>query len=264
MAGTVYRFNIGQLACMAVSDGYLSLPGDQRMDVNLLYIRTGNHQILVDTGCGVSPQKGAGKLLENLQAEGIKAADIDMIIHTHGHSDHVGGNTDAQGKPVFINARHVIHKTEWDYWINRLDQKQAAEGMQQMMLEVARKNLLPLKDRFDLIENKIEIIPGIKFSLAPGHTPGNLILMLSSGPQQLLCIGDLVHDPQEFAHPELYRMIDTEADLAYKTRQEILLRAAKDRIAVFAAHFAFPGLGRMVQKDGLLQWRPIQKTGSDL
>jgi glyoxylase-like metal-dependent hydrolase (beta-lactamase superfamily II) len=259
MAGTSYRFEVGQLECMAVSDGYLSLPGERKMDVNLLFIRSGKRRILVDTGCGISPQKGAGKLLENLETEGIKPSDIDMIIHTHGHSDHVGGNTDSQGKPVFTKARHVIHKKEWDYWINRLEQKQAAEGMQQMMLEVARKNLLPLKERFDLIENQVEIFPGIKFTLAPGHTPGNIILMLASGPRQLLCIGDLVHDPQEFTHPEMYKMIDSEAELAYKTRLEILSRAAKDKIPVFAAHFSFPGLGRMVQKGETLQWRAIQK-----
>jgi glyoxylase-like metal-dependent hydrolase (beta-lactamase superfamily II) len=257
MADMSYRFETGQLDCMIVSDGYLSLPGEHNMDVNILFIRTANHRILVDTGCGVSPQKGAGKLLENLAAEGIKAADIDMIIHTHGHSDHVGGNTDAKGKAVFANARHIIHKKEWDYWIDRIKENKAEVGMQQMMLEVAKKNLLPLKDRFDFIENQVEIVPGIRFNLAPGHTPGNIILMLSSGLKQLLCIGDLVHDPEEFIHPEMYKMIDSSPDLAFNTRVDILSRAAKGKIPVFASHFAFPGVGRVVLQGETLKWRRI-------
>jgi glyoxylase-like metal-dependent hydrolase (beta-lactamase superfamily II) len=260
MADTSYRFEVGQLDCLVVSDGYLSLPGEHKMDVNILFIRTANHKILVDTGCGISPQKGAGKLVENLAAEGITASDIDLIIHTHGHSDHVGGNTDAQGQPVFANARHLIHKTEWDYWIGRLNDKKVEVGMQQMMLEVARKNLLPLKDRFDFIENQLEIVPGIKYTLAPGHTPGNLILMLSSGRKQVLCIGDLVHDPQEFVRPEMYKMIDASPDLAFNTRVEILSRAANDKIHVFASHFAFPGLGRVVLEGETLKWRAAGKA----
>jgi len=260
MTYTSYQVQVGQLDCRVFSDGYLTLPGERKMDVNILFIRTGNHRILVDTGCGVSPQKGAGRLVENLAAGGIKPADVDMIIHTHGHSDHVGGNTDAQGKPVFVNARHVIHRQEWDFWMNRLKDKKVETGMPQMMLEVARKKLLPLKDRFDFIENEPEIIPGIKYNLAPGHTPGNLILMLTSGLRQLLCIGDLVHDPQEFVHPELYKMIDSAPELAYSTRVDILSRAARDKIAVFASHFAFPGLGRMVLKGETLSWRAIRKN----
>ncbi len=259
MADKSYRFEVGQLACTVLSDGFLTLPGDRRLDVNILFVRSERHKILIDTGCGISPQKGAGRLLENLASEGIKPAEIDMIIHTHGHSDHVGGNTDSQGKPVYANARHIMHRQEWDYWMGRLAAKKAEAGMPAMMLEVARKNLLPLKERFDLVESQVEIVPGIKYSLAPGHTPGNLILMLSSGLKQLLCIGDLVHDPDEFIHPELYRMIDSSPDQAHNVRQEILSRAARDKIAVFASHFSYPGLGRMALKGDILHWRAIGK-----
>ena len=144
--------------------------------------------------------------------------------------------------------------------MGRLNEKNVEAGMQQMMIEEARKNLLPLKDRFDFIENQVEIVPGIKFSLAPGHTPGNIILMLSSGLKQTLCIGDLVHDPQEFIRPELYKMIDCTPDQAFNTRVEILSRAANDRLPIFASHFAFPGLGRVVLKGKTLTWRAIGKA----
>jgi glyoxylase-like metal-dependent hydrolase (beta-lactamase superfamily II) len=250
-----YQFKVGQLDCAVFSDGYLSLPGEKKMDLNILLIRSNGRTILVDTGTGVSPQVGSGKLLQNLAAEGIKPEDIDTVIHTHGHSDHVGGNTDAQGKPVFTQARHVMHKQEWDFWEARCREKNLEPGMQTMMAEVARGNLLPLKERFDLVEKKLEILPGIRFMLAPGHTPGNVILMLASGTQQLLCIGDLVHDPQEFLHPEMYRMIDSVPDQAYNTRVGILNRAAKDKLPVFASHFAYPGLGRVVLKGDVLTWR---------
>jgi glyoxylase-like metal-dependent hydrolase (beta-lactamase superfamily II) len=225
-----------------------------------LFIRTGKRNILIDTGCGISTQINAGKLLQNLAAEGIKSTDIDTIIHTHGHTDHIGGNTDKDGKPAFTNARHIIHKTEWDYWIKRISQPQEEETKGPPMVAVARKNLLPLQDRFDLIDGEGEILPGIKYNLAPGHTPGNIVLTVADGKKQLLCIGDLIHDPQEFARPDMYKMIDSSPDQALRSRIDVLSQAAKTAILVFACHFSFPGVGYIVQTGDTLGWKPIKYT----
>ncbi len=253
--GSVH-FEVGKFDCRVISDGFLTIGPGGRLDVGCLFIRTGNHKILVDTGCGISPQVNCGKLLQNLQTEGVKSSEIDIIIHTHAHSDHIGGNTDANGQAVFSNARHLIHKIEWDYWMKRISEPEAEQTKGPPMVPVARKNLLPLKDHFDLIGEKEEILPGIKFSLAPGHTPGNIVLKLSSGSSELLCIGDLIHDPKEFTSPDIYKMIDYSADQAVQSRNAVLTQAAKSRTPVFACHFSFPGLGYVVKKNEVLSWEP--------
>ena len=258
MADGSFRFRIGELDCMVISDGFLTV-GPGRMDISCLFIRTGQHQILIDTGCGVSNQTKAGKLLQNMQAEGVSAAAIDTIIHTHAHSDHIGGNTDESGKAAFPNARHIIHQTEWDYWMDRLSKPQTEEKGPPMVA-AARKNLLPLRDRFDFVAGEGDILPGIKFNLAPGHTPGNTVITLSSGGKQLLCIGDLIHDPLEFTQPDKYGMIDFSHEQAIHWRNEVLSQAAASRSLVWACHFPFPGLGHIGRQGDLFDWQPIKSA----
>ena len=115
MSDTAFHFDIGKFRCLAVKDGTItdqSSPGRpvQVHHVNCLFVDTGKHKILVDTGCGEGFQPTAGRLLSNLKAEGIKPADIDRIVFTHGHLDHVGGAFDAAGEPVYPNARYLAAK----------------------------------------------------------------------------------------------------------------------------------------------------------
>ena len=143
MQDTTYRFNVGKFKCMSVSDGTLSdAPGEEEPErepqvhsLNCLYIDTGEHRILVDTGCGDVFQATAGKMLPNLEAEGIKRSDIDRIIFTHGHLDHVGGANDTQGKPVFPNARYITSEKEWECWVTPAESTE----LQQMFFATARK-----------------------------------------------------------------------------------------------------------------------------
>ncbi len=135
MAKTSFNFNLGKFECMVISDGTIIVPdapslkpsssaairSGTLMDVMCLFINTGKHKVLVDTGCGDGFQSTAGKLVQNLKAEGINGADIDTIIYTHGHADHVGGSFDSKGRAVFPNARHRVLKEEWDYWATGTD-----------------------------------------------------------------------------------------------------------------------------------------------
>src|ERR1035437_4019238 len=143
MADGSLRFRIGEFDCRVISDGFIEMR-QGKLDISCLFITTMQHKVLLDTGCGGSMQPTTGKLLQNMQADGITASEIDTIIHTHAHSDHIGGNTDANGQPVFPNARHFIHKKEWTYWIDRLSGPPAEEKGPPMMATV-RKNLLALQ-----------------------------------------------------------------------------------------------------------------------
>ena len=265
MPETAYRFNIGDFKCIIFNDGYLQDP-EVQFGLNCMYIESGGRKILVDNGCGESfkgppgtPETQpagsgtAGHLVKNMAAEGVKPVDITDIIFTHGHSDHVCGTCDINGKTVFPNARYTIYKKEWEYIIAGPD---GNENLTWLFAE-ARENLPALKDRFDLVGDNYSVVPGIKLIPAPGHTPGNIMVEITSKGKKLLCIGDIIHAYREFTEPEHYAFLDFNPAQAVQTRNKILTRAAKDKSYIFAIHFPFPGLGYIRENKGVLNWEPI-------
>ncbi len=269
MAETSFHFNLGKFGCIIVSDGTIIVPdrpspkpttpahiqNGKVMDVLCLFIDTGKQTVLVDTGCGNSFQSTAGKLVQNLKLEGINSTDINTIIYTHGHADHLGGSFDSKGRAVFPNARHAVLRKEWEHWANGSD-----KSKNWFMFASARKTLLLSPDQFDLIEDNSEVLPGFKLINAFGHTPGNAILEISSGTKQLLCIGDLVHTQFEFSHPEYYSFLDSEPEQAINSRAKFLSQIAKSGILTFGCHFPFPGLGYLSQQGNALEWQPIRSS----
>ena len=287
----IYRFKLGDFQCIAVSDGthtyapptfpppaiflFANAPRERLEQVlrehNLrpeqwlewtspyicLVVNTGKQWVLVDTGAdGLSPS--TGRLLQNLKSEGIEPGDIDTIILTHGHPDHIGGNTNSEGRLTFSNARYVMWKEEWDFWNSEEAALKLDEHVREVLLGYARKNLPPIQDRLDLIEREREILPGIQAIPAPGHTPGHMALVISSGGEQLLYISDTVLHPIHLEQPEWCAAVDFAPDQVVATRHRILNRAANDKTLVHAFHFPFPGLGYVVQKGKGWQWQPIE------
>lgn len=264
MTSTSFRLDIGKVRCTVVSDGSISVPGplppgstlrpEERprevMDVSCLVIDAGQRRILVDTGCGTFFQGSAGKLLENLREAGIDPASIDTIVYTHGHPDHVGGTFGADGKPIFPNARQVVSKKEWDCW------KSPDTGGNMRMFNLARKNLVPVAEQFDTVEDNAEAAPGIKLIPAKGHTLGGVIIEISSGDDRMLCIGDLIHSQLEFSKPDYYSFLDSAPAEAVQLRTKGLEEIAVSGTLVFACHFPFPGIGRFVKKHGSMAWEP--------
>lgn len=131
----------------------------------------------MDTGAdGLVPS--TGRLLQNLQTAEIAPEDIDRVILTHGHPDHIGGNTDAEGKLAFPNARYVMWKEEWDFWTSGQAEATLDEHVKEVLMEFARRNLSPIQSRLDLVDLEKDIVPGIRAVAAPGHLH-TFVLVLS-------------------------------------------------------------------------------------
>lgn len=260
MSENSFHFKIGDFDCLVVRDGTFIVPkleGDLKLESNCLLIKTKGHKILVDTGYGPVLAPNAGKLIQNLEAEGIGYSDIDTIILSHCHPDHIGGNIDAEGRSAFPNARYIIHKKEWEYWTLYYDPT-SLDSEWQKFLKPVPKILEPIKDQINLVGSGEEIIRGINLLSAPGHTPGHIVLIISSGNEQLLHTCDLFHEMKEIEMPHLELQSDYLTEQASHTRVQILNKLAAENILTFVCHFYFPCLGHVVQKGDRWFWRPIR------
>jgi glyoxylase-like metal-dependent hydrolase (beta-lactamase superfamily II) len=236
--------------------GQYGFSNHEAMEVMCLFVKAGKQSILIDTGWGVRSQIVTGKLVQNLEAAGIRRQEIDIVINSHGHPDHIGGNTDANGKPAFPNARYIMCRKEWEFWTSGPLLSQIDERFRHTMLDTVQKNLIPIKDRFELIDDETEILPGIESFQAPGHTPHQIVLAISSGKERLFCIFDVAHHPIQFLRPSWTVPLDFQPEQAVNTRKRFLSEQLTPDTKVFACHFPFPGLGRLVkQSDGWL-WQP--------
>jgi len=288
MSDKSYRFKVGKFRCTTVLDGvYLyehpglllcaNAPQGELAEalaphgINLaswtewaspypgLVIDTGMHKVLVDTGAGGS-LPGTGKLIQNMHAAGIDPGEIDVVILTHGHADHAGGNVDREGKPAFPNARYVTCQAEWDLWAPDEPDLSALpfpEALIQLLIQVAHANLLAIEDRFEVVDGETEIVPGVRVLPAPGHTPGHLAVAATSEGEELLCLGDAALHPVHVERPDWYAAVDLAPERALASRQQLLKRASAQESLVHAFHFDFPGLGRIVPRGDAWAWQPI-------
>src|SRR6202041_3199196 len=220
-----YRFKLGTIEVTVVSDGTLAFPaetlwGDRAEDarglltstfhtprpvglqINTVLVNTGDKLVLIDAGCGVDKfQNTTGGLLGNLAAAGYAPGDIDMILFTHFHFDHLWGISDRENASLlFPSAEFVATETEFAFW-SAPDLADKLPPEQQP--RVTQANLKLARPRSHLIKATAEVVPGMTTFGTPGHPPGHISVNISSGGKELLLTGDVVVNSEvSFLHPE--------------------------------------------------------------
>ena len=288
MQHEVHRFALGDFTCWAINDGdHTYAPpnfpppavllfggvssaelrpvlGQHDLDAETwtqwtspytcLLINTGSNNVLIDTGTG-GFLPGTGQLASTLLSMGVGPADIDTVVLTHGHPDHLGGCVDEQGRPRFPKARYVMSQAEYEFWTSDEQTRAVDEHVREVLVGVARRNLEPLGSQLDLIAGETDIVPGVRALPAPGHTPGLISVAVTSSGSELFCLSDMVLHPIQVEHPRFCGLVDVSHEMLAQTRQRLFERVARKGALALCFHFPFPGLGRISQHEGRWQWR---------
>ncbi len=279
MPTAIHRFTIGDIDAVAIADdfevmpterfnGIFNRPADEAIrsafgqlidpifSFNCLYLHTPTQHILIDTGEGLHQGKPHGFMREGLQQAGVQPNQIDTLIITHFHIDHIGGMIDDDGALVFPKARLVVPRREWENimredFLATLDEYRAA---------TLRRALLPYEQagQLDRLDEGAEIAAGIHFVALPGHTPGHAGVSIASGGARLLDIADTVHVPLQLCYLDSIPRFDRAPEQAIETRRAVLEQAVREGTLLMAFHFPFPGLGHVMQQEGAFVWQPLE------
>ncbi|OXC80423.1 Metallo-beta-lactamase superfamily protein [Caballeronia sordidicola] len=226
--------------------------------INAFLINTGSKLILIDTGAGVLYGNCCGLLLGNLRAAGYQPEQVDEVLLTHLHKDHVGGII-ANGAMVFPNAVLRTSQVEADYWLNPAN-KPKAPAFLSTFFDAAIASVAPYvaANRFKPFSGDFELDSGIRAMALPGHTPGHTAYLIESDSKDLLVWGDVVHVASiQLRNPTASVEYDTDAPAARRSRRFALKLAADKHYLVGAAHIAFPGLGHIRQDGNMYDWVPV-------
>jgi glyoxylase-like metal-dependent hydrolase (beta-lactamase superfamily II) len=278
MANHVIR--IGDVEIMALSDGLLefdlcnffpTIPEEQwepyqshltdhhvRFNLGSYLIRSDGRTVLVDTGLGPkpadAPDAGWGQLLHDFQAKGVRPDEIDMVVLTHLHRDHVGWNLRAEDSryvPTFPNARYWLSVKDWETCHRSDVQPTRFVNAPTCVWPLADLGLVEFMQGEHALTRELTALP------TPGHTPGHMSILITSHGQRALVLGDAAHSPVQVLEPDWVSRADMDPDLTRHTRRALLDRLEREEIIVAAGHFQAPGFGKIVRLHGRRYWQGL-------
>lgn len=280
-----YRMMLGDYEITALSDGTVDLKpkelltnttqaqvGDllQRSfegdavptSVNAYLINTGDKLVLVDTGAAKLFGPTLGNLLANLAASGYRPDQVDAVLITHMHPDHVGGLI-AEGKIAFPNATVHADQRDLDFWLGQANLDKAPAEMKGFFQgAMASMNPYVAGSKVKAFNGSTDLFPGIRAVAAPGHTPGHTVYAIESKGQKLLLWGDLMHVAAvQFPEPQVTIAFDTDSPAAAAQRAKAYADAVQGRYLVAGAHLPFPGIGHLRADGKGYAWVPVDYNG---
>ncbi len=277
-----YRFKIGDFEVTTIYDGALAIPKvhpifgknqkiedvqafllknhlpTDKMTISFtpVIVNTGREVVMFDAGYGEERRdKGAGLMAATLATAGYTPEQIDVVVITHCHPDHVSGLMEGD-RPVFPNARYVTGEVEYNFWSRKELLNDANKGMVRRAKAV-QSNVVPLAEKMKFIRAGADVVTGITSVPAFGHTPGHMVFHIESAGKRFMIFADTTnHYVVSLAKPDWHCVFDMDAEAAVKTRKKILDMLATDRIPAAGYHMPFPAVGYVEKMGAGYRWVP--------
>ena len=272
---------VGNVEIMSLSDGMLefdlcnffpTIPEDSwqghesdlteehkvRFNLGSFLIRSQGRTILVDTGLGPKPADAPdvpwGQLMRDFQDNGVRPDEVDMVVMTHLHRDHVGWNLMPEGEryvPTFPNARYWMSTRDWEACRQPEIQPQRFANAPSCVWPLADLGLIELMDGEHTITPELTALP------TPGHTPGHVSILITSQGERALVLGDAAHNPVQLHETDWVSRADMDPEVTRHTRRILMERLEREEIIVAAGHFKAPGFGKVVRLQGRRYWQVL-------
>jgi glyoxylase-like metal-dependent hydrolase (beta-lactamase superfamily II) len=271
------RVTVGSVEIVSVSDGatrappsamfagippelYMAALGDDlnadgfAIKFGSFLVSSSGKTVLVDTGAGpkIPNIMPGGQLLDNLARLGVRPEDIDIVVNTHLHIDHVGWNCserDGSFVPTFPKAEYWIARTEWEYWTDPAIVAEEGPHLKTDVLPLANSPQLRLVDGEAAVTPELSLLP------TPGHTPGHSSLVVASAGERAIILGDVAHHPLHLVR-QWIAVLDELPRVSRRTKRELARRLIEEQLLVAAGHFP-ESFGRLVMAQGQRAWLPL-------
>ncbi|MGO4705893.1 MBL fold metallo-hydrolase [Microvirga sp. 2MCAF38] len=283
-----YRYKVGDIEVTAINDGFAKRPlegfvknaelsqvqdamkeaflSPEALSITFttLVLNRNGRLTLIDTGNGDLGAPTSGTWMANFRAAGFDPAQVDTVVISHFHGDHINGLRLKDGTAVFPKAEVMVPATEWAFWMEDARMNQAPEAMKGGFQNV-RRVFAPIAKDVKRYEADKEVVPGLTAIAIPGHTPGHTSFMLSSGGGKLIVMSDVTNHPALFVrNPDWSAVFDMDADLARLSRHRMLDLAASERAQVAFYHAPFPATGYIGKEGGRFRFVPVQWSAAVL
>lgn len=240
------------LASQGLSTDYIDLP------FTPFVVVAGGRKTLIDTGLGEFGPATAGKLLENLRAAGLPAAEIDTVLISHFHGDHIAGLRNKAGELMFPKATVMVPAPEYAFWMDDARMAAAPEAMKGAFQGARRVFAGMPADKLVRFEPGSEVVPGVRSMAAYGHTPGHTLFQAESAGKKFIYVADLTNVPALFArNPDWAVMFDMDAEAARLVRRKVFEMMANDKVLAGGFHFPFPAIGGIEKMGQGYAFKPV-------
>jgi glyoxylase-like metal-dependent hydrolase (beta-lactamase superfamily II) len=225
---------------------------NMQLTIPTFVVRSGGKTIVIDTGIGAKNRTAYpnGRLPDALAEAGVRPEDVDVVMATHIHIDHVGWHTVAEGDgfiPLFPNATYVFHRPEYEFF---------TQDPEASKLPWVPDCILPLEGKVEisLVDGEHHLTDDLTLMPTPGHTPGHVAISIMSGGESAVLIGDVCHNPAQLIECTWSPVFDMNPVLAAETRAALAQKIEDEQLITIAGHFPYPGFGRLVRVEGRRSW----------